>query len=70
MDDITTLPLVITIHFLHYIFKLLTAENLVAFESDRERRVLYVCERAEENNVHPTYDKYKLDRCEILFTIP
>ena len=35
MDDITTLPLVITIHFLHYIFKLLTAENLVAFESDR-----------------------------------
>ena len=35
MDDITP-PLVITIHFLHYIFKLLTAENLVAFESDRE----------------------------------
>ena len=42
MDDITTLPLVITIHFLHYIFKLLTAENLVAFESDRQRGVCVI----------------------------
>ncbi len=50
MDDITP-PLVITIHFLHYIFKLLTAENLVAFESDREACVLdyIICARAEEN---------------------
>ena len=56
MDDITTLPLVITIHFLHYIFKLLTAENLVAFESDREaccyiselrRRKIKMCEVAK-----------------------
>ena len=52
MDDITTLPLVITIHFLHYIFKLLTAENLVAFESDREacvpRSIINYNMRAEE----------------------
>ena len=47
MDDITTLPLVVTIHFLHYIFKLLTAENLVAFESDREACVTWYCEDAK-----------------------
>jgi len=51
MDDITTLPLVITIHFLHYIFKLLTAENLVAFESDREACVILYASCDEEEKL-------------------
>ena len=58
MDDITTLPLVITIHFLHYIFKLLTAENLVAFESDSqtERRV---CSIHVKRNMRAEEEKLK-----------
>ena len=48
MDDI--LPLVvITIHFLHYIFKLLTAENLVAFESDREACVTVKMQKSKSH---------------------
>ena len=47
MDDITTLPLVITIHFLHYIFKLLTAENLVA--SDREACVTVKMQKSKSH---------------------